>query len=181
GIAALRAFLGAGSAPVTTAEWAVSAITLGTMVALNIWGTGIARMLCTLLGLIAGYVAAGVAGLLHAGLLAELHDVPWIGLPSFGHVSWSFDLALALPFAIGSVAAAMKAAGTITLCERTYDADWVRTDMRHVVRGVLADGVSTAGAGVLGSIGVNTATASAALAAATGIASRKLAFAVGFF
>jgi NCS2 family nucleobase:cation symporter-2 len=150
------------------------------MGALNIWGVGIARMLCTLIGLVVGYLAAGVAGLLTRDIFATLGDIPWIGFPRFGHLSWSFDLTLALPFAIGSLAAAMKAAGTITLCQRTNDADWVRTDMRSVVRGVLADGASTAVAGLIGSIGTNTATASAALAAATGVASRKVALAVGF-
>ncbi len=180
GIAALRAFLGANAAPATPAEWIVTGITLGTMGALNIWGRGPARMLCTLLGVLAGYVAAGIAGLDH-GIVAKLDQVPWIGLPHFGHLSWSFDLTLVLPFAIGSVATAMKTAGTITLCQRANDADWVRTDMRSVVRGVLADGLSSVAAGALGCTGVNSATASVALASATGIASRSLAYVVGFF
>jgi xanthine permease XanP len=180
GIAALRAFLGVGAAPVSGAEWIVSGVTLGLMSAFNIWGRGLVRMLCTLLGVVGGYIAAISAGLGH-DIYASLDGVPWIGLPSFGQLSWSFDLTLALPFAIGSIATAMKTAGTITLCEKTNDADWVRTDMRSVVRGVLADGASTVAAGALGCTGVNSATASVALAAATGIASRALAFAIGFF
>jgi len=179
GIAALRSFLGATAAPTTATEWIVSGITLGTMGALNIWGRGPARMLCTLIGVLAGYVAAGIAGLDH-GVGVALDQAPWIGLPHFRHLSWSFDLTLVLPFAIGSVATALKAAGTITLCQRANDADWVRTDMRPVVRGVLADGLSSIAAGALGCTGVNSATASVALASATGIASRSLAFAIGF-
>jgi NCS2 family nucleobase:cation symporter-2 len=178
-IAAIRSFLGAGAAPVTTAEWAVCGVTLGIMVALNIWGSGSARMLCTLLGVVVGYLAAAFAGLLSSDFVKTLDEIPWIGLPSFGHMSWSFDVTFALPFAIGSVAAAMKAAGTITLCQRANDSDWVRTTMRPVVGGVLADGASTFLAGLLGSIGTNTATGSAALASATGVTSRAVAFAVG--
>jgi xanthine permease XanP len=179
-LAALRAFLGAGVAPVSGAEWLVSGITLGLMVVFNIWGRGLVRMLCTLLGLLGGYAAAVAAGLAH-GLAAELDSVPWIGLPSFSHLSWSFNLDLVLPFAIGSIAAAMKTAGTITLCEKTNDADWVRTDIRTVVRAVLADAASNVAAGALGSTGINASPASVALASATGVASRSVAFATGFF
>ena len=179
GIAALRAFFGAGAAPVSGSEWIVAGITLGAMTAFNIWGRGLVRMLCTLLGLAAGYLAAIAAGLGH-GLYAAVESVPWVGLPGFGHLAWSFDLTLALPFAIGSVACALKSAGTLTLCQKTNDADWVRTDMRSVVRGVLADGLSNVAAGALGCIGVNSAPASVALASATGIASRTLAYAIGF-
>lgn len=178
-MAAVRAFLGAGVAPVTLPEWAVAGVTLLTMIVLNIWGATIARMLCTLLGVMAGYVAAAFAGLLSSDFTPTLNQISWIGVPSFDHMAWSFDPAFALPFAIGSMAAAIKAAGTITLAHRANDSDWVRTDMRPVVRGVLADGASTFLAGVLGSIGTNTATGSAALAAATGVTSRVVAFAVG--
>jgi xanthine permease XanP len=58
------------------------------------------------------------------------------------------------------------------------DADWVRPDMRSITRGVLADGASTALAGVTGALGTNTSTPAVGLAAATGMASRKVAYAV---
>ena len=56
--------LAAGASPVSDTEWHVAAITLATMVALNVWGVGAARMMCALIGLAVGYVAAGLAGLL---------------------------------------------------------------------------------------------------------------------
>ena len=179
GIAGLRSVLGAQAAPVVTAEWGVAAVTLATMVALNVWGRGIMRMLCTLIGLFAGYVAAGIAGLIGGSEMAAVAQTPMFGLPDFSTVSWSFDLALAAPFAIASVAAAMKAVGTLTVCQRMNDADWVRPDMRSIMRGVLADGASTALAGVAGAVGTNTSTPAVGLAAATGVASRRVAFAAG--
>ena len=51
-------------AAVGTAEWCVAGITLAAMVILNVWGRGILRMFCALIGLAVGYVAAGFAGLL---------------------------------------------------------------------------------------------------------------------
>jgi xanthine permease XanP len=179
GLAGLRSLLGVQAAPVVPAEWWVGGITLSTVVALNVWGKGIVRMLCTLLGLLAGYAAAGLAGLVGGNEMAVVAHARTFGLPDFGTVSWSFDIGLAVPFAIASVAAAMKAVGAITLCQRTNDADWVRPDMRSITRGVLADGASTALAGLVGAVGTNTCTPSIGLAAATGVASRQVAYAVG--
>ncbi len=179
GIAGLRLLLADPTAPLTAAECAVAVVTLVTMVALNVWGKGVVRMLCALIGIACGYVAAGFAGLVDAHQLAAVTAAPWIGIPTFGHVSWTFDAALAAPFAIACIAAALKALGTITICQRMNDADWVRPDMRSATRGVLADGMSTALAGVAGAMGTNTSTPAVGLASATGVGSRKVAYAVG--
>ena len=179
GLAGLRSVLGANAEPVTPAEWWVASITLASMVAFNVWGRGMVRMLCALEGLAVGYVAAGLAGLLGGGQFESVERVPWIALPSFHYIGWSFDLALAVPFAVACLAVAMKAVGTITVCQRMVDADWVRPDMRSATRGVLADGVSTMLAGVAGAVGTNTSTPSVGLASATGVASRYVAYAIG--
>ena len=145
GLSGLRSMFGADIAPVSASEWWVAGITLAAMVLLNVWGGGILRMVCALAGLVVGYVAAGFTGLL--GQFAAVSEAPWIGLPSLGHLSWSFDATLIAPFAIASIAAAMKAAGTITVCQKTNDADWTRPDMKSVRSGVLADGLGTDGGG----------------------------------
>ena len=126
GMSGLRSLLAASASPVSQVEWVVAGITLATMAALNVWGTGLLRMLCALLGLAIGYVAAGFAGLIGDDIAAVAH-ASWIGLPTLSGISWSFDVALAAPFAIASVAAAMKAAGTITVCQRINDANWRAT------------------------------------------------------
>jgi NCS2 family nucleobase:cation symporter-2 len=177
GIAGLRAMLGDKAAPVSAEEWWIAGMTLGAMIALNVWGRGMARMLCALIGLAFGYVAAVLAGLM-TGSIGSLARAPWLGFPALGHLSWSFDVSMVMPFAIAAVAAAMKAVGTIAVCQRMNDADWARPDMRSITKGVLADGMSTALAGAAGALGTNTSTPAVGLAAATGVASRKVAYAV---
>jgi NCS2 family nucleobase:cation symporter-2 len=179
GMAGLRLLLGAQAVPATDAEWLVAGITVSTMAALNVWAKGIVRMLCALFGLAVGYVVAAFTGLLQGPQLATVAEAAWIGIPSFTHMGWSFDATLALPFAVASIAVAMKAVGTITMCQRMNDAEWVRPDMRSATRGVLADGTSTVLAGILGAFGTSTSTPSVGLASATGVASRKVAFAAG--
>jgi xanthine permease XanP len=176
GVSALRLMLGANAPPVTGIEWEVAAITLGAMVALNVWGKGLARMLCALIGVVVGYIAAAAAGLLSGNFSAVL-EAPWLGLPLPRHLAWSFDPALIAPFAIAAIAAALKAAGTIAVCQRMNDADWARPEMKTTVGGVLVDGVSTALAGILGAVGTNTSTPAVGLASATGVGSRQVAYA----
>jgi len=178
GIAGLRVLLAADAVPVDPTEWSVAAITLATMVIFNIWGSGLLRMICALVGLLVGYVVAGIMGVIDSAYFAPVLDAPWVGLPHF-HVALSFDLTLIAPFAIASIAAAMKAAGTITICQRINNANWVRPDLTSVTRGVLADGVSTAVAGLSGAVGTNTSTPGVGVAAASGVTSRIVAFAAG--
>ena len=178
--AGLRMLVGGQAAPVSGVEWAVAGFSLSIMVALNVWGSGLARMLCGLIGLVAGYTAALLTGLFDDATRNAVSNAPWFGLPALGHASWSFDLSLTAAFAIGAVAATMKGVATIAVCERTNDADWVRPSMRLARRGVLADGITTVIAGLAGALGTSTYTASAGLAASTGVASRKVAFAVGY-
>ncbi|MEQ1775157.1 MAG: solute carrier family 23 protein, partial [Burkholderiales bacterium] len=179
GIAGVRTMYGTSAPTVQNEEWLVAGLTLGIMVALNVWGKGAAKMLCALIGLAAGYVAAAMAGLFDTTQTASLAAAPWIALPTLAHTSWSFDLTIAITFAIASLAAAMKAVGTIAMCQRMNDAEWARPEPRSVARGVLGDGLTTALAGLAGGVGTNTATPSVGVAAATGIASRHVAYAVG--
>jgi xanthine permease XanP len=177
-VSGLRSILGPAAEPVSMAEYFVAGTTLASMAILNIWGKGMLRMLCALIGLIIGYIAAASVQLLGADLTA-VSNASWIGLPHVKDLAWSFDLAIAMPFAIAAVAAALKAGGTITMCQRINDANWVRPDMTGVTRGVLADGLSTTFSGLAGGIGTNTSTPAVGLSQATGVTSRVVAYAAG--
>jgi len=176
GTSALRLMLAANVAPPSETEWGVAFLTLAAMVALNVWGTGPARMLCALIGLVVGYVAAAFTGLM-AGSFATLDAAPWVGLPIPTHFAWAFDATMIAPFAIAAIATALKASGTIAMCQRMNDADWVRPDMKSTTGGVLADGVSTVIAGLAGAVATNTSTPAVGLAAAVGVSSRQVGYA----
>ena len=50
--------------PADLHHWAVALITLAVTVGFNVWGRGIVRASCALIGMIVGYIAAVPAGLL---------------------------------------------------------------------------------------------------------------------
>jgi xanthine permease XanP len=179
GLVAVRTMLGDMGHPPDADEWLAACIALAATVLLNIWGRGLARMVCALIGMAVGYVFAALTGVLTAEDFAAIAGASWLAFPALHIPSWSFDFGLAAAFAIAALAAAMKALGTLTVCQRTNDADWVRPDQARNFRGVVADSAGTILSAGLGGVGINTSTPSVGLASATGVASRTIAYATG--
>jgi NCS2 family nucleobase:cation symporter-2 len=173
-VAGLGATVTVGSADII-----VAVITLGVTVSLNVWARGNARLFCALIGMGAGYVAALALGVLSAEHLATIRDMPLLALPRLDHVGWTLSLEMLPPFFIVALAATLKTVGVITVCQRINDAKWVRPEMSSLERGVMADGLGTAAAGLIGSVGLNTSTPCTGLAAATGLTSRVVGYAAG--
>jgi NCS2 family nucleobase:cation symporter-2 len=69
--------------------------------------------------------------------------------------------------------------GNVTTCQRVNDAEWTRPDMRTISGGVLADGLGSLCAGLLGTVGMSSASSNVGLASATGVTSRRVAYALG--
>jgi xanthine permease XanP len=125
-----------------------------------------------------GYVVSAAIGLLTARDVGEVLSRPLIAVPKLSYLSWSFDWAMLVPFAVTGLAAAMSATAVVTTYQRITDADWVRPDMVSISRGVFGDGIAAIIAGLLGTYGLTISTANVGLVAATGVASRVIAFAV---
>jgi NCS2 family nucleobase:cation symporter-2 len=157
----------------------VGVVTLVTMVALNVWTKGPPKLFCVLIGMVVGYLFAIAAGTLAGAEIDRLQSTPMLHVPSLDHLSWSFDPALAVPFVVAAFAATLRAMGDITICQKTNDTEWIRPGMRSIGGGAMANGLSTALAGLLGTIGINTSTSNVGLAAATGITSRRVALTTG--
>jgi NCS2 family nucleobase:cation symporter-2 len=72
----------------------------------------------------------------------------------------------------------MNTSANVTIYQRLNDAEWVRPDLRSISRGTLADGLAASTSGLLGSYGLSTVAASVGVIVATGVASRKIAYAI---
>jgi xanthine permease XanP len=166
---------GGARGPLGVVDWIVVAATLGTTVVLNVWSRGVAKLVCALVGLAVGYglaVALGAAPQLEAASIASL---PLLDVPGTGHIGWTFDVSLALPFAVAGVAVAMNTAASVTVYQRINDADWVRPDMDTIRRGTLTDGVTSMLTSATGGYGLTVLAASTGLIVATQVAARAIA------
>ena len=179
GLAALRTLTGDGEVGVLSGRSAIVAgISLAVMIGLNIWSKGQLRLFCILVGMVVGYVAAAATGLLKLDDFLSVLRQPLVAFPTIAHVSWAFDPSLIIPFAVSGLAAAMGSTAVIATYQRTTDADWVRPEMTSIRRGIFSDGIAAAVAGFLGTYGLTMSTANVGLVAATGVASRRIAFVI---
>jgi xanthine permease XanP len=179
GLAALRVLLGDGhDGMLSGGDALIAGASLATMIGLNIWNKGRLRLFCILVGMAVGYALSGVTGHITGAAVHEVMAQPLLALPSVSHLSWAFDWSMVIPFAVTGLAAAMSATAVVTTYQRLTDADWVRPDMRSVSGGIFGDGIAAVVAGLLGTHGLTISTANVGLVAATGVASRRIAFVI---
>ncbi|MGP8231266.1 MAG: uracil-xanthine permease family protein [Methylovirgula sp.] len=179
GLAALHVLLGKSSGNMVAGRDAlVAGVSIATMISLNIWNKGRLRLFCILIGMVVGYGLSGFTGQITGTDLRAIVYQPVLALPSFSHLSWAFDWSMVIPFAVSGLAAAMSTTAVVTTYQRLTDADWVRPDARSIAGGILGDGIAAVVAGLLGTYGLTVSTANVGLVAATGVASRYIAFAI---
>lgn len=158
---------------------AVAGISLVTMTALNVWTKGYAKMFCALIGLVVGYAASAVFGVLDVSAVVPKEGLGILHLPHFEHIGYRFDPIVLAPFVVASLASTLRVMGDVTNAQRLNDKDWVRPDFRSLAGGVVGNGVASIFCGLLGSLGPNSYSSCVGLSAATGITSRSVGYAVG--
>ena len=152
---------------------------LALMIALQVWGKGMLRMLSVFIGMIAGYLISLGTGIGAHRPLAEAASTVVFGLPVWPGKGLSFQAELIVPFVIGALACSLRALGDITISQKINDEHWVRPDMTTIRKGVAADGLGTIAAALIGSVGGNTYSSSVGIANASGVASRTVGYWVG--
>jgi len=132
-------------------NWAIAAFTLTVVLVLTNHGKGICRLASILLGILAGYAAAFIAGMVD---LSGIGEAAWFSLPQLLPFGITFEpsgcIALGLLFAINSI----QAIGDLT-ATTVGGMDRQPTD-RELQGGIVAYGVSNILTALLG--GLPTAT-----------------------
>jgi NCS2 family nucleobase:cation symporter-2 len=160
---------------------AVAFITLAIIVGLSIWGRGLMRLTCSMIGIACGLGLAFAFGLVSDETIRVFLDAPMVALPDVSYLSYEFDLAMVPPFLIAGSAAMLRTVGVITTCQKINDDDWKRPEMRSIRGGIIADGIGCTLAGVLGTIGTNSAPSLVGVSKGSGATSRFIAFSASAF
>ena len=182
GVLAIRSTFGldaAAQATATPRELAIGGATLALMIGLNLWAKGPLRMLCAIIGVICGYLAAVAFGAFDPAAMKVLTNASIFALPRWTPALPHFSLDLAVPFAAAALICTLRGMGDVATAQKINDRDWIRPDMTTIRKGIMSDGVGTLVAALLGVLGCNTQSSANGMANATGVASRYVAYWLG--
>ncbi len=162
-----------------TEEVIVSAATLITIIALNVWARGYFKVFALAAGIAIGYGLSFYLDVVSPELQKQFIDADFIYIPDISHIGYSFDPYYTIPFIIAAISMTIKTSGDIIALQKISDAEWIRPDMNSVSKGLLSSALGTVIAGLGGGVGQATMSSNIGFAAASGILSRVIAFFVG--
>jgi xanthine permease XanP len=154
----------------------VGGLTLAIMCALSVWGRGIMRLICSMLGIVIGMLVSIAAGLVSTDSMHSFFDAPMIAIPQPHYLAYDFQFSLIPAFLMAGTAAMLRTVGVITTCQKINDLDWKRPDLKSIQAGIFADGIGCVVGGLLGVMGMNSAPSLVGVAKATGATSRYIGF-----
>ncbi|MGA2735281.1 MAG: solute carrier family 23 protein [Syntrophobacteraceae bacterium] len=165
--------------PIEGSIVAVALVTLCAMVGTNIWSKGKLKLYSIIIGMASGYLAAYLLGILSEPDLKRFSEAPLFSIPDISYLKWSFDIKLAIPIIVATLASTLKSVATLTMCQKVNDAEWTRPDLANIGRGTFADGLASLLGGMIGGLGQSLYASSVGLSVATGVTSRVIAFFTG--
>ncbi|HJJ89567.1 MAG TPA: hypothetical protein O0Y05_00740, partial [Methanocorpusculum sp.] len=164
--------------PLNPVATAVGVITLGSMIILSIQQKKVFRFYAVLIGIIIGFVSSAFFGLLTPSSFEASGVVSLFSIPSpLGFVSYSFDISLLIPFAIGMLCVMLKSAGNISLLDEYIGG----INQNNLRRGIFSEGLGVVLCSVIGGIGIGSSASNTSLIHGTGIASRSIGIFLGIF
>ena len=137
-----------------SANWFLALVALIVVIAFNIWGKGMFRIVPILMGVVIAYVVALVMQLMGftntdgSAIInfAPIAEASWVGLPPF--IIAKFDITAILVMAPIAIATMMEHVGDISAISATTDKNFIEDPGLH--RTLLGDGLATALAGLFG-------------------------------
>jgi len=167
--------------PFFTHHLIVTTLTLAVSIYLSIWGRGVWKMTCSLLGLVVGMTGAYLVGIVGVKELDTLAAAPWLAVPTPLLFDLKFEASLIPAFLAAGIAGALRSVGVLTTCQRLNNAAWQRPDSGNLKRGVLADGLANVIGGSIGVTGMCSAPSLVGISGATGATSRVIAYSAAAF
>lgn len=159
----------------------IGMLSLMVMVLCNLWGKGFVKMYCLLIGMLFGWILAIILLPEYWHNLLAVKNVPIFALPHIGpeFKRITFDFKMIIPFVVISISGSLKSFGNLLAAQKISEPDLKKPNFVPIRKGLLADGFSTALAGLLGGMAVDTSSSNIGLAGATKVLSRWISVGAG--
>jgi NCS2 family nucleobase:cation symporter-2 len=161
----------------------VGMFSLLVMVLTNLWGKGFVKMYCLLIGMLSGWLLVLILIPQYWHHLAAVKKFPIFALPAIGPEfrGITFDFKMLIPFIIIAIGGSLKSFGNLLVAQKISEPELKEPNFVPIRKGLLADGFSTALAGLLGGMAVDTSSSNIGLAGATKVLSRWISVGAGIF
>ncbi len=134
----------AGSAVDNASQnWGIALVSIVIVIAVNIWGKGMIKIIPILLGVLGGCIVAAITGNMS---FEAVHTASFVGLQKFTLAK--FDLTAILVMAPIAIAAMMEHIGDVSAISSTTGSNFIEDPGLH--RTLMGDGLATALAGFFG-------------------------------
>jgi NCS2 family nucleobase:cation symporter-2 len=162
-------------------EIIVGTVSLLIMVLLNLWGKGILKMYCLLIGMFSGWILALILLPENWQNLMKVWNKPVFAIPHFADnlLNIKFNVGMLIPFIVIAISGSLKSFGNLLAAQKISEPELEKPNFIPIRKGLLADGFSTALAGVLGGLAVDTSSSNVGLAGATKVVSRWISVMAG--
>jgi len=159
----------------------VGMFSLMVMVLANLWGKGFVKMYCLLIGILSGWILALLLIPEYWHNLAAVKNFPIFALPAIGPEfrGITFDFKMIIPFVVIAISGSLKSFGNLLAAQKISEPELQEPNFVPIRKGLLADGFSTALAGLLGGMAVDTSSSNIGLAGATKVLSRWISVGAG--
>jgi xanthine permease XanP len=165
----------------TAESFATACCTLAVMTGLAVWASGLPKLLCSLIGILVGYIAAGAFHVFSPDFFSDYHAAHFFAIPKPTFLSYSFHSSFAVPFAIAGLASGLRVIGVLTTCQQMNDAAWRRPDLQNIEAGVRADGLGCLAGGFLGVPGMSASPSLVGIEKTTGATSRVIVWSIALW
>ena len=135
-------------------NWLIAILAVGIVIAFNIWGKGMFKIIPILLGVVGSYLVAALCGMVD---FTSVKEAAWIGLPFqwkdtafslVGNCDWSLLVSCILTMAPIALATMMEHIGDMSAISSTVGKNYIEDPGLH--RSLMGDGLATSMAALFG-------------------------------
>lgn len=171
----LKYFLGTSLPEYDPRHLLVAVLTLLFMLSCTLF-IKILKPYTALAGVVFGFVSSAVTGIFDPSSFLQLGDQPAIALPIYKELAFSFNINMAIPFIIVTIAAIVDNIGDYSSTQSADNPNFEKPNWKSIEGGIRASAIGTFIAGIIGGPMQSTATTNIGIASASGITSRKVAY-----
>ena len=159
----------------------IGAVSLLIMVFCNLWGRGIIKIYCLIIGMFSGWILALILIPEYWQNLVSVKNSPLFALPQlktlFNPITLRLDLLI--PLIVIAVGSTLKTFGNLLAAQKISEPELDKVNYVPIRNGIVADGMATALSGLLGAMAVDTSSSNIGLAGATKVLSRWISVVAG--